>query len=57
MSIYDSLYQLVAEHIFGSVASAPQELVCTLVSTFGAIFLIALPFALVWRFIIAIMGE
>lgn len=50
MSIYDSLYDLIQTYIFGGVAElgSNQELVCMLTSTIGSIFLISIPFVVVY---------
>lgn len=58
MSIYQSLYDLINTYIFGSsiVAGSFQELVAILFSTFGCVFLVALPFMVVWRLIKLIVG-
>lgn len=51
MNIYLTLYDLLTTYIFGGqvVAQSNQELICILVATAGTLFLIALPFILVWR--------
>lgn len=47
--IYQSIYDLISTYIFGSVTTGThQELVCILVATLGSIFLIALPFIIVY---------
>lgn len=52
MIIYDSIYALVEKYIFGSIeVGSYQELVCIAVSTVFSIFVIALPFLVVWRII------
>lgn len=54
MSIYQSLYDLVNTYVFGGLVTngAYEELVCILVATTGAVFIIALPFILVLKIII-----
>lgn len=54
--MYDSLYDLIQTYVFGGALElgSNQELVCMLIATFGCIFLVAIPFILVWRLIIAI---
>lgn len=54
--MYQSLYDLVQTYVFGGVAElgSNQELVCMLIATFGSVFMVAIPFILVWRLIIAI---
>lgn len=58
MNIYQSLFDLVNQYIFNNsvVIGSHQELVCTVVATAGAVFLIALPFAIVWKVIRQITG-
>lgn len=52
MIIYDTIYQLIEQYIYGSVvAGSYQELVCIMVSTAACLFIIALPFIIVWRVI------
>lgn len=58
MSVYQSLYDLISTYIFGGniVANSYQELVTILISTCGCIFLISIPFLIVWKIIKVIMG-
>lgn len=58
MNIYQSLYDLINEYVFGMsiVAGTHQDLVATLISTAGVVFLVSLPFMLVWRVIKLIVG-
>lgn len=53
MSMYDTLYALLHEHIYGldSVLTGDQTLTLTIISTIGALFIVALPFLVVWRVI------
>lgn len=53
MNIYQSLYDLLNEFVFGNaiVAGSHQDLVATLISTCGVVFLVSLPFLLVWKVI------
>lgn len=46
MIIYNTLYELLNIYIYGSpeVLTSFQELVLTLVSTYGALFVCAIPF-------------
>mgnify|MGYP003302962537 FL=1 len=56
-NIYLDLYDIVHQYLFGgSTLASKQYLVCTLVATLGSVFIIALPFAIVWRVIKIIMG-
>lgn len=58
MSIYQGLYNLINQYIFGNsiVANSVQDLATTLISLSGCIFLIAVPFMLVWKVIKVILG-
>lgn len=53
MSIYNALYNLINEYIFGNaiVAGSPEELATTLLSLAGCIFVFSLPFVVVWKLI------
>lgn len=52
MSIYQNLFDLIHSHIYGGVTLTPDmNLVCTLISTIGCVFLVSLPFLLVWKVI------
>lgn len=54
--IYQSCFDLVEQYIFGSVAvGSYQELVCIIVAVTACLFVMALPFILVWR-IIKLLG-
>lgn len=56
--IYQSLFNLIHEYVYGNVElTSDMNLVCTLLSTLGALFLVALPFLLVWNVIKLINGE
>lgn len=50
MNIYESLYNLLEEFVFGGeiVAQSVQDLTATLLSTCGTIFVVALPFIVVF---------
>lgn len=58
MNIYNNLYTLIEQYVFGNAIAvgSNQELIATLVATFGTLFVIAIPFALVWKVIKLIMG-
>lgn len=51
MNVYQTLYDLVNQYIFNNtvVVNTYQELVCVLVATCGALFVMALPFMLVYK--------
>lgn len=50
MAIYQSIYNLIERYCFGSVAvGTAQELVTMLVSVTATLFVVALPFMLVWK--------
>ena len=49
MSIYQNLYDLLVYHIYGGVdLTADMELVTTLLATMGSIFVVAIPFLVVF---------
>ena len=50
LSIYDNLYTLLVD-IFGGANNAVLDTTCQVCATLGTLFLIALPFLLVWRII------
>lgn len=55
--IYNNIYALVEQYIYGSVAvGSYQELVCIAVATMACLFIIALPFLVVWRVIRMVVG-
>ena len=51
--MYYQLYTLLGDYLYGAgaVLTGDQTLTLTLISTIGALFVIALPFLIVWRFI------
>lgn len=59
MNIYQGLYELINQYIYGGtiVAESVADLVATLLSTAGCIFLVAIPFVLVWRICKMLMGR
>lgn len=58
MSIYQSLFDLIQTYIYGGATlTADMNLVCTLISTIGCIFLVALPFVIVYKVISFIVGR
>lgn len=58
ISIYQRLFELIHEYVYGNVElTNDMNLVCTLLSTAGSIFLVALPFILVWNVIKLINGD
>lgn len=56
MGIYQNLYTLLEQYIYGGTMTADATLICTLMATIGSVFVVALPFALVWKIIKMIMG-
>ena len=58
MSIYQSIYDLLNQYVFGNtiVVGSHQDLVATLISTAAVIFMVSLPFLVVWRVIKLIVG-
>lgn len=58
MSIYQSLFDLIQTYIYGGASlTADMNLVCTLISTIGCIFLVAMPFVIVYKVISFITGR
>ena len=53
MGIYNELFSLLMLHVYGvaepALLSGDQTLTLTILSTIGAIFVVALPFILVWQ--------
>ena len=49
--LYYELYNMLADFIYGAdaVLTGDQTLTLTLISTIGALFVIGLPFYVVWR--------
>lgn len=58
MNIYQSLYDLINTYLFGGeiVLNSVPDLVATLLSVCGVVFIFSIPFMLVWRVIKAIGG-
>lgn len=57
MSMYQSLFDLIHTHIYGSVElTSDMNLVCTLIATMGCLFLFAIPFFVVYKSITFIFG-
>ena len=55
--MYQGLYDLLANAIFETTSlTGYEDLVITLISTFGIVFLISIPFLIVYRTIILILG-
>lgn len=50
MGIYQNLYALIEQYIYGNATLTPDmQLVATFIATAGSLFVVALPFCLVWR--------
>ena len=51
MNIYQALYDLVNQYVYGNsiVVGSHQDLVAVFIATCGCIFLVALPFLLVYK--------
>ena len=58
MSIYANILELINTYVFGGsiVSGSYEELVSIILATAGVVFLVALPFTVVWKFIKLIMG-
>lgn len=56
--IYNELYDLIITYCFGGqvLANSNAELVAMLIATSGTVFVVALPFLLVWKVIKMIGG-
>lgn len=50
MSIYQSIYDIIVQHIYGNpeVLTADMSLVTTLMATLGSVFCFAVPFIVVF---------
>lgn len=59
MTIYDSIYNLLNQYIFGGniIPSSVQESSCSLVATALCLFVVAIPFVMVWRLIKLLGGN
>lgn len=53
MPIYPEFYSLLHEYIYGldNVLTNYQDLTLTVLATMGCLFIVGLPFVLVWRVI------
>lgn len=50
MSMYQSLFDLIHTHVYGGVTlTSDMNLVCTLISTCGVLFLVSIPFLVVYK--------
>ena len=51
MSIYENIYNLMNEYVYGNtiVEGSFEELVAILFSTGACLFMVALPFLVVWK--------
>lgn len=58
MSIYDNIYNLLNQYVFGGniIPSTVQDSSCSLIATALCIFVVAIPFVLVWRVIKMLAG-
>lgn len=59
MNIYQSIYDLINQYIFGNsiVANSVQDLATTLIALTACIFTFSIPFLIVWKIIKTILGE
>lgn len=59
MNIYQTLYDIINQYVFNNsiVVNSVQDLATTLISLAGTIFVIAIPFILVWRVIKMLGGN
>lgn len=50
--MYQALYDLIANSVYGGAElTSYMELTCTLISTFGVVLLMLIPFIVAWRII------
>lgn len=57
-NIYTTIYQLLESILFGSVtAGTYPDMICVMVSTFACLFMIAVPFIVVYKVIQLIVGR
>lgn len=56
MSIYDSVYELISQYVYGGAATTDETLICTLFATFLAIAVVGIPFVILYKVIISILG-
>lgn len=55
--MYQTLYELLQTYIYGSAdLTADMTLTLTLLSTIGVVFVVALPFCLVWKVVSMLCG-
>lgn len=56
MGIYQNLYDLIVQYVYGGNLPVDGELIATLIATAGSLFVVAIPFILVWRVIRMLAG-
>lgn len=55
--MYQNIYSIVQQYVFeGAVLTPNMDLIATLISSIAVIFMVALPFTIVWRVIKMIVG-
>lgn len=59
MTIYESIYDLLNDFVFGGtiIPSSIQDSACSIVSTALCLFVVSIPFILVWRLIKLLAGD
>lgn len=59
MTIYDSIYELLNQFVFGGniIPSSIQDSACSIVSTALCLFVVSIPFVLVWRVLKLMVGD
>lgn len=58
MSVYQSCFDLIHTYIYGGVTlTSDMSLICTLLSTIACVFVFAVPFIIVWRFVSMFTGR
>lgn len=56
MGIYQNIYALIEQYVYGNVMTADSTLVATLIATCASLFVVALPFAVVWKVMKMLVG-
>lgn len=56
MSIYNDIYDIIVQFIYGGTVNEFSDLTATLLATIGCVFVFSVPFMVVWKVIKLIMG-
>lgn len=49
MSVYQNIYELLQGLVFSETMTNAEEIACTMLSTIAAIFVVIIPFIIVWK--------